>query len=152
LSLLSDIILRLVITAQDQLTDEQKKKVQEILALVADAYVKSRNISSAELERVGALVEHLEKAYNVVAVSVKASSLEITLQCPTLESLEQLWGDCHSGRLNEVAEMFLVTAEMKTELKCNTNILKATIDEENYLTCKKVLMEMAGKFLAQFLS
>ena len=151
MSLLSDIYLRLVITAQDQLTDEQKKTVQEILALQADAYVKSRNISSAELERVGALVEHLEKAYNLAAVSVKASSLEITLQCPTLESLEQLWGDCLSGRLNEVAEMFLVTAEMKTELKCNTNILKATVDEEHYLTCKKVLMEMAGEFLAQFL-
>jgi len=144
--------LRLVITAQDQLTDEEKKTVQEILALQANAYVKSRNISSAELERVGGLVEHLEKAYNVAAVSVKASSLEITLQYLTLESLEQLWTDCLSGKLNKVAEMFLVTAEMKTKLKCNTDILKATIDEENYLTCKKVLMEMAGEFLVQFLS
>ena len=95
---------------------------------------------------VGALTEYILKAYNLALESVDMGSLEIIVQCPTLESLESLWNDYCSGHLSEVAERYLVTDEMKRKLHLETVRLKATIRKENYLKCKKALMEISGEF------
>ena len=77
-------------------------------------------------------------------MAVKVGSLEIIVECPTLRSLEHLWNDYLSGHLNKVAERYLVTDEMKTKLGLETINLKATIDEENYLACRKFLTKIPG--------
>ena len=63
------------------------------------------------------------------------------MECTTLESLKHLWSDYLSSHLDEVAEQYLVTDEMKKKLALETNCLKTTIEEENYFNCKKALME-----------
>ena len=113
--------------------------------------MKSRNFSAAELELVGAFIEHVEEVYNVALKSANVGSLEIVFHCPTLKSLEHLWSDYLSGHLNEVAEKFLITDEIKRTLKVETIRLKTSIEEENYLKCRKALMEMSGEFLSRFL-
>lgn len=146
-ALFSGALIKLVISTQG-LNEEQQKTVNEILALQTEAYVKSHDLSTAELERVGALIEHIKKAYELALVSVNVGSLEIILYCPTLESLEHLWSDYLCGYLEEVAERYLVTDEMKRKLNLKTVRLKTIIEKESYLMCRKALMEMSGKFLS----
>ena len=77
--------------------------------------------------------------------SVQKGSLIITVECPTLESLERLWNDYQSGCLNDIAESYLVTDELKRKLGLDHVRLRITIEEENYLICKKALMEISGE-------
>ena len=80
----------------------------------------------------------------MAVMMVKTGSLIITVQCPTLESLESLWNGYCSGYLNDVVESFLVTDELKRKLELDNVRLKTTIEEENYLICKKAFMENSG--------
>ena len=86
----------------------------------------------------------LIKAYNVNIEAVRDGSLEIIVNCLTLRSLEHLWSDYLSGHLNKVAERYLMTDNMKQSLNLDSISLKTTIEEENYLMCRKVLMELQG--------
>ena len=72
------------------------------------------------------------------------------MECITLESLERVWNDYLSGRLDEVAEGYLVTDEMKKELNLETNCLKTTIEEQNYLNCKNALMKIPSTYSGEF--
>ena len=142
----SDTLIRLVVGPSQDLSEEQQDIVNEMLARQLQVYMEYHSISTAELERLGGLIEHMESVYNVTRVAVNVGSLKIVLHCSSLESLERLWSDCLSGHLNEVAEGFLVTDEMKRKLKLETVRLKTTLEEENYLLCKQALMKMSGKF------
>ncbi|KAM7442562.1 hypothetical protein ABFA07_008500 [Porites harrisoni] len=88
--------------------------------------------------------KHVEDTYNFSLTCVGMGSLVIKGQCPDLLSLENLWNDYCSGVLNEAAERFLVTDDMKKEINLVTLRLKTTIEEESYLTCKKALMEKSA--------
>ena len=107
--------------------------------------MKSHNLTP-ELGRVGALFQHLEDHYNLGLVAIRKGSLEIIVHCATLESLEHLWSDYLSGHLSEVAERYLVTDEIKRKFDLDTVRLKTTIAKENYLICRRALVEMSGKF------
>ena len=63
-----------------------------------------------------------------------------------MDSLELLWNDSLSGHLDKVAERYLVTDEMKKRLNLETINLKTTIEEENYLKCRKVLTDCSGEY------
>ena len=106
-------------------------------------YQKYHDVSSPDSIR--DLTEYLKEAYKVAIRMVESGSLIITVQCPTLESLESLWNDYESGHLNDIAETFLVTDELKTKLGMDNIRLKTTIEEENYLICKMAFMEISGE-------
>ena len=107
-------------------------------------YTKYRRVSSPG--GVSALIEHIQDAYNLALKSVGVGSLEITFQCTSLESLECLWSDYQSGHLNDIAERYLVTDDIKKKLNLENVSLKTIIEEENYLICKRVLMEKSCEF------
>ena len=86
-----------------ELNDEQSKIVREILERQIQVYIRFCNISTTE--GVSGLIEHIHQTYNLALKSVGLGCVEISLQCPSLESLERLWGDYQSGQLNDVAEM-----------------------------------------------
>ena len=88
-----------------------------------------------------ALIEHIQDAYNLALKSVGVGSLEITFRRPSLESLESLCSDCQSGRLNDIAERYLVTDDIKKKLNLENVRLETTIEEENYRICKEILTE-----------
>ena len=117
----------------------------EILAHNGRWYVKHRKLPPDALEKGVEFFEYLIKTLKMNLVYVIKSSLEIVLYCSTLESLEQLWSDYLSGHLNTVAERLLVTDEIKRKLNLQTVRFKTTIEKENYLMCKKALMEMSGE-------
>ena len=89
---------------------------------------------------VSALIEHIQDTYNLALRSVGVGSLEITFQCISLESLECLWSDYQSGHLNDIAERYLVTDDIKKKLNLESIRLKTIIEEENYRICKRILM------------
>ena len=107
--------------------------------------MKTRNYSKVKVLGVRALIEFLESGYNQSQVAINVGSLIITLNCKTLKGLDQLWYDYLSGHLNKVAERYLVTDEMKTKLNRRKINLKATIEEQNYLNCRRVFMESSGE-------
>ena len=110
-------------------------------------YRKHQDLSSLPFDSsVARLTKYIEKAYEVAVMMVKTGSLIITVQCPTLESLESLWKDYCSGDLNNIVERFLVTDELKRKLGMDNVRLKTTIEEENYLICKKAFIENSGEW------
>ena len=82
--------------------------------------------------------------YRVNLVSVGEGSVIIIVECPSLESLENLWADYLDGNLDKAAERYLATNEIRKELELNleTVCLTTTIEEENYLNCKEALMAL----------
>ena len=140
-SLFSDIITK---HCFQELNDEQSKIVCETLERQVQAYMRFRNISTAE--GVSGLIEHIQETYNLALKSVGFGSLEITFQCPSLESLERLWSDYQSGDLNDVAERYLVTDDIKKKLNLKNIRLKTTIEDENYRICRMILMEDPCEF------
>ena len=138
--LLSDIVTR---HCYQDLSDEQEEIIHETLIRQIQVYTKYRRVSTAD--GVSALIEHIQDAYNLALKSVGVGSLEITFQCPSLESLESLWSDYLSGHLNNIAERYLVTDDIKKKLNLKNVRLETTIEEENYQICKEILTKKSCK-------
>ena len=134
--LLSDIVTR---HCYQDLSDEQGKIVHEILTRQIQVYTKYRRVSTPD--GVSALIKHIQDTYDLALKSVGMGSLQIKFQCTSLESIESLWSDYQSGRLNDIAERYLVTDEIKKKLNLESIRLKTIIEEENYRICKRILME-----------
>ncbi|XP_068739602.1 uncharacterized protein [Montipora capricornis] len=146
-----DTLIKLLISVSD-LNEEQEEEVYNLLETQVKSFVKSRDYSSNKRKGVRALTDFIHKAYEVSLMAVNVGSLEIIVECPTLKSLEHLWNDYLSGHLNKVAERYLVTDEMKKKLGLETINLKTTINEENYLACRKFFTEMPGEADVDLLS
>ena len=127
------------------LNEEQQKAVYDLLIPLVTKFMKSRNYSKVKLTGVGAFLEYLEVTYDVSCLTLNLGSLIISLDCKTLKGLDKLWNDHLSGHLNKVANKHLVTDEMMENLNLRKINLKTTIDKENYLNCRKVLMELSSE-------
>ena len=141
LFLLPDVVIR---HFYQDLSNEREEIVHEILSRHIQVYIKHRKVATPD--GVSALIEHIRKTYNLALESVGVGSLEIKFRCPTLESLEQLWSDYQAGHLNDVAERYLVTHDIKKELNLERIRLKTIIEEENYRICKRILMAKSCEF------
>ncbi|XP_068739746.1 uncharacterized protein [Montipora capricornis] len=146
-----DTLIKLLISVSD-LNEEQEKEVYNLLETQVKRFVKSRDYSSNKQKGVSALTDFIHKAYEVSLMAVNVGSLEIIVECPTLKSLEHLWNDYLSGHLNNVAERYLVTDEMKKKVGLETINLKTTINEEDYLACRKFFAKMTGEADVDLLS
>ena len=139
--LFPDIVIK---HSYQDLSNEQEEIVHEILSRQIQVYVKHRKVTTPD--GVSALIEHIHKTYDLALESVGVGSLELKFRCPTLESLEHLWSDYQSGYLNEIAEKYLVTNDIKKKLNLETVRLKTTIEYENYRNSREILMEKSCKF------
>ena len=129
------------------LTVAQQRILKEELEQSVHKYRRHQDLSSLPVDSsVARLTEFLKKAFEVAVMMVKSGSLIITVQCLTLESLESLWNAYCSGYLNDIVERFLVTDEIKRKLGMDNVRLKTTIEEENYLICKKAFIENSGEW------
>ena len=125
--------------------------MEEILTPVIEKYVKCREFSKDNLtEDLKSFTDHIENVYLVNLVTVGKGSVIIILDCPTLDSLEHLWNDYLAGHLDNLAERYLVTNELKKKLNLETVCLKTTMVEEDYLNCKEALMELRSTYSGEF--
>ena len=127
-----------------EINDEQSKIVHETLQRQIQVYFQHRTIATSE--GVSGLIEYIKKTHNVALESVGLGSLEVKFRCTSLESLESLWSDHQSGHLNDIAERYLVTDNIKKKLNLESIRLKTIIEEENYRICKRILMEKSCEF------
>ena len=139
--LFPDIVIK---HSYQDLSNEQEEIVHDFLSRHIQVYIKHRKVTTPG--GVSALIEHIHKTYDLALESVGIGSLELKFRCPTLESLEHLWSDYQSGHLNEIAEKYLVTNDIKKKLNFETVRLKTTIEDESYRNCRKILMEKSCKF------
>ena len=105
---------------------------------------KTRSSMSNE-SKIEQLVKYIQAEMHVKVKLVKMGSLTIIMRCPTLESLEKLWKSYCSGYLSDIVETFLVTDELRRKLGLENVRLTTTIEEENYLICKKAFRETSGE-------
>ena len=130
------------ITTRD-LSSEVEDVVDRMLRQQLQGYLKYNNgtkLSTAHGLSICDFVEHLENTYKFSLTSLGTGSLVIKGKCADLQSLDSLWNDYNSGDLNQAAERFLVTDDIKREIK-----LKTIIEEDNYLRSKKALTKNSGK-------
>ena len=140
----------MLISSKD-LEEKKKKVIEELLTKTVQSYLKFKYRPGDNQEQaMKSFTEHLMNVYWVHVVSVGEGSIIIILACPTLDSLERLWSDYLAGRLDKVAERYLVTNDMKEKLKLEGNYLKTTIEEQDYLNCKKALMELPSTRSGEF--
>ena len=136
--LISGLVIKLLIDANNTLKEEEKEAIKEMLTQL----VQTCDDQSRDLRCLKSFTNNLIEIYKVLDPAVCKGSIVVSLRCPTLESLEHLWSDYRSGDLDKLAERYLVTDDMKEKLKLEKSYLKITIDEENYLNCKRALMEL----------
>ena len=140
----SDFHVELLISAEN-LAEEEEEVMNRILAEAVMNYEKfNLDGSNHGAEGLQSFINHLITTYEVVLDSVKKGSVVIILDCPTLESLELLWSDYHSGHLERVAERYLISAEIKKKLNLETICLKTSIEKESYLNCSRALMKLSS--------
>ncbi|XP_015768823.1 PREDICTED: uncharacterized protein LOC107347423 [Acropora digitifera] len=132
--------IKILIKSTD-LGKEKKEAVEKMLSFTLQNYLKFNDHSrDNHAQAMKSLTDHLFIIYNASLVTVQGGSIIIIVKCPLLESLERLWTGYRNGNLDKVAERYLVTNEMRKELNLETACLTTTIEEENYLKCKKALM------------
>ncbi|XP_074624520.1 uncharacterized protein LOC141882469 [Acropora palmata] len=148
---LADPVIKLIIDITTDLNDKQKEIVYQKLALEASLFIESHEYSEVKETPLRDFLEFLVVAYKLFLRALNKGSLIISLNCKALKGLDQLWNDYLSGHLNKVAERYLVTDEMKTKVNQRKINLKTTIEEENYLNCRKVLLESSGEYQCLFL-
>ena len=137
-----DHLLKLKIMAKE-LNDEQEKKLSDELIRYATTYLKNNKMSSC-------FFSILQDCYNLVMKTYGLGCLEITVQCPTLDSLQLLWRDFLSGHLDKLAEEYLVSSTIKTKLDVDIVKFKVTIKKEDYSACKTSFLQHSGKFFHIF--
>ena len=130
------------------LNSELKDVVDRMLRHQLEVYLKyNKRTKLSTASGLSDFIKYVENAYEFTLSSVAEGSLVVKVQCPDLQILERLWNDYCSGVLNEVAERFLVTDEIKREINVEIVRLKTIIEEDNYLICKKALTEKTGELV-----
>ena len=82
-------------------------------------------------EGLNVFLKGLEDTYNLSIQVLKFDGLEIRVECVTLGNLERLWRYFLSRRLNEIAEMYILTDEVKKKLNLKNMRLTTIIKEED---------------------
>ncbi|KAL9959072.1 hypothetical protein ACROYT_G036153 [Oculina patagonica] len=108
---------------------------QEVLNFIALKYF--QGVDTSNPEELNGFVNYLRDVRNVLVLDAQQGSLIITLECSSLEILDELWKDYCSGHLNEMAQKFLVTEEVLKEFGLTAVKLTTTIQAEEYNACRQ---------------
>ena len=90
-------------------------------------------------------VKYLKEVRDVLVLDVNARSLVVILECRSVKILDDLWQDYSTGRLNEVAQSYLVTNDLLEEFGLSSFKLASNIREEDYRDCRQRLI-IDGRF------
>ena len=118
-----------------------KKQDTSSHQLSADIKMFLKQNTFSPTEGLNAFLKGLEDIYNLSTQALQFDGLEIRVECITLGSLERLWRYFLSRRLNEIAEMCILTDEVKKKLNMKNMRLTTVIKEEDYETCRRSFIE-----------
>ena len=112
--------------------------------MIASKYFQKLDPSTPE--DFNGFIEYMEKVRKVIIADVKTGSLIITVECSSLQILDELWIDYKTGHLNEMAQKYLVTEDVLKAFGLTELKLKTTIVEEEYRACREVFLTSLGKY------
>ena len=117
--------------------------IQDLLIMIADRHFKRRDKSNAE--KLDDFVEYMERVRKVLIVDAQTGSLIVTVECGSLDILDDLWYDFCTGHLNEMAQKYLVTEDILKEFGLVEVKLSTTIQEEEYRAARECFMQGSGE-------
>ena len=117
---------------------------QEVLNLAASKYLKA--IDPSKPVDLNGFVYYMEIVRKAFIKDSSSGSLIITVECSSVEILDELWYDYCNGFLNKMVQKFLVDDEVLKELGLTEVKLTTTILEEDYRACREYLLQHSGEF------
>ena len=111
-----------------------------------------QSVDPSKPEALDGYLQYLEKVRKVLVLETHQGSLIITVECSSLQILEDLWEDYRTGHLNEMAQKFLVTEDLLKAIGLVAVKLKTTIAEEEYRNCREYFLKRSGKYVAEYLT
>lgn len=106
---------------------------QDVLDLAM--YKHLQTTDSSKPEDVNGFVYYLEHVRKVVIVDVQPGSLIITVECGSLQVLEELWHDYCTGFVSKMAQKYLLTKDVLNELGLSKVKFSTSIPMERYKAC-----------------
>ena len=116
------------------------------LPLVSEMLSEERNSQSSFTE-LPTYFRHVTVTQDPVPTRERDNSLRFSIECQDLESLERLWSDYRSGRLDRMAENCLLTDDIKKRFHVESVTLETSILEEDYLTYKEHFLKNSRKLV-----
>ena len=118
---------------------------QDVLNLAVYKYLQTTEASNPK--DVNGFVYYLQHVRKVVIVDVQPGSLIITVECGSLQKLEELWDDYCTGYVSEMAQKFLLTKHILNELGLSKVKLSTSIPREKYrAACHELLRVDSGEY------
>ncbi len=134
--------------AEEEKEKEEEEEEDDRPKLVSGDIVEEETTDVEELPQ---YIQHLKVIHDLTPREESENSLRIAVECHNLESLERLWEDYRSGRLDAVAEKRLVPEDIKRRFQVESVNLATTIREEDYLACKEFLSNKPRKLKITFI-
>ena len=129
---------------EENVGDEALRSTQEVLNMIASKYLQKLDPSTPE--DFNGFIQYMQKVREAIIVDVTTGSLIITVECSSLQILDKLWIDYTTGRLDEMAQKFLVTEDVLKAFGLTELKLKTTIVEEEYRACREVFLTSLGTY------
>lgn len=101
-------------------------------------------VDPSKPEELNGYLKYLTDVRKVLFKDAQQGSLIVTVECSSLEILEELWEDYCSGHLNEMAQKYLVTEDILKEFDLIEVKLATTILVDEYTACREYL-QSAGE-------
>ena len=118
---------------------------QDVLNSIASKYLKV--FDPSKLEDLNGFIEYLEKVRKVLLIDSTIGSLIVTVECSSLQILNELWQSYLKGDLDEMAQKFLVTEDILEELGLVEVKLKTTIAGDEYRACREYFLKHVGEYV-----
>ena len=124
---------------------KRKPSAQDVLNSISLKYLKA--VDPSNPDELNGFVDYMKRVRKVIIIDDTQGSLIVTVECSSLQILDELWQDYRSGRLGEKAQKFLVTKDILEELGLVEVKLKTTISEDEYRACRQYFLKRQGEYL-----
>ena len=118
---------------------------QDVLNLIAVKYL--QNVNPTTVGQFNEFLDYIQNVRNSLILSVETGCLIITVECGSLQSLDQLWKDYRTGLLNDMAQKYLVTEDILKECGLLEVKLITTILEDDYKACQEFFLSGELRFI-----
>ena len=119
---------------------------QDVLNLIAVKYRYVQSVDPSKPEEFSDFITYMQTVGKVLFVDAERGSLIITVECSSLQILQELWADYCTGHLNEMAEKFLVTEDILKTFGLIEIKLTTTVVEEEYEACREYFLKCSGGY------
>ena len=116
------------------------------LCLVSE-FLFEEKISQSSFTELPTYLRHVTVTQDPEPIKERDNSVRFSVECRDLESLERLWSDYRSGRLDWMAEKCLLTDDIKNRFHVESVTLETSILEEDYLAYKEYLLKNSRKLV-----